>query len=319
MLHDLCHDAVVSMLGNLDIWTLFRLGKVSKHFQLIVKKKDGVLMRAVLLNSFPGITNVPYGMDYKYYHNALTLYYYPVKGLCYEPGIIIHKIGECLSRSAMTNEKLDQCMFYLCLIFGGLFFDAGGRRKILQCVKDWKVVISLYKTQFIVDAGAILDRISTFASSFFKFEQMPSVVRRQNYLNFGVISMEAESIPEVVRHTQRFTTTTTALLLWWYHLIQIEADIVFLFSPAASHNGSFVVVLCGLLLLLLGNSIYWAHCISKCFLSNKSVLVPVQQQHRLRACCDVLYNGSVGQNNIHSGTTCLLDWTKLVDAQGLLR
>lgn len=195
-------------------------------------------MRAVLLNSFPGITNVPYGMDYKYYHNALTLYYYPVKGLCYEPGIIIHKIGECLSRSAMTNEKLDQCMFYLCLIFGGLFFDAGGRRKILQCVKDWKVVISLYKTQFIVDAGAILDRISTFASSFFKFEQMPSVVRRQNYLNFGVISMEAESIPEVVRHTQRFTTTTTALLLWWYHLIQIEADIVFLLSPAASHNGS---------------------------------------------------------------------------------
>ncbi len=57
-------------------------------------------------------------MDYKYYHDALTLYYYPVKGLSYEPGIIIQKIGECLSRSVMTNKELDQLFvsYFQCVI-----------------------------------------------------------------------------------------------------------------------------------------------------------------------------------------------------------
>ena len=62
-----CHDVVVSVLENLDFSTLIRLGKVSKYFQSIVKQKDSTLIRAVLLSSFPGITNVPVGMDYNYY------------------------------------------------------------------------------------------------------------------------------------------------------------------------------------------------------------------------------------------------------------
>ena len=61
LLDGLGQDAVMSVLGNLDAKTLFRLGKVSKYFRFIVvgKRDDGGLLRAAVLNSFPGITNVP--------------------------------------------------------------------------------------------------------------------------------------------------------------------------------------------------------------------------------------------------------------------
>ena len=131
------------------------------------------------------------------------------------------------------EEELDEEMYYyLCCFIGSSFDSANGRKKLLECISDWRVSISLNKTRllFRVDAGAILDRISTFASSCFTFEQEnlllslllpPPQLHHDNDNNnsnhcsndhnnnndyyYGVISIDMESIPEVARYKQGFT------------------------------------------------------------------------------------------------------------------
>ena len=200
-----CHDVVVSVLENLDIRTLFRLGRVSKYFQSIVKQKDSTLIRAVLLSSFPGITNVPVGMDYSYYHGALLLFYQT--GRQHHQYRLSHFIGvrltlpEDFSYWSMTEEELDEEILFLCILFKSPSCSAYGRKTILKCIADWKGFISLYKTQFIDDAGAILDRISTLMSSCFHFEQ--SRLSNPPHDLYGAIAMDMDSIPEVARYRQR--------------------------------------------------------------------------------------------------------------------
>ena len=113
----------------------------------------------------------------------------------------------------MSSEEFDEEMFDLRKYWiGRSFYGAHGLKELIQCISDWRVFISLYKTQFRVDAGAVLDRISAFASSScFIFKQINccpiSTIRF-----YGVITIDIYSIPEVARHTQRIIAAAAAAM-----------------------------------------------------------------------------------------------------------
>ena len=223
-LDGLGQDAVLSVLGNLDAKTLFRVGKVSKYFRLIVVvpgKKDssgGLLLRAAVLNSFPGITNVPVGKEYSYYQRALRFFYHPIEHrhrYC-RLSFITDVIGGCLSKNyiqmygrPMSSEQFDEDIFDLCQWLHRSSGSAHGLKEFLQSISDWRVSISLDKTQFHVDAGAVLDRISALASSNFTFKQK-RLQEEEPHLWYGVITVDMDSIPEVARHKQRIIIIAAA-------------------------------------------------------------------------------------------------------------
>lgn len=69
------HDAAILVFRQIDARALLRLGKVSRYFRMMTRK-EGVLY-ASILNTFPGIKDLPTGMENSYYEKTLACYYEP--------------------------------------------------------------------------------------------------------------------------------------------------------------------------------------------------------------------------------------------------
>ena len=149
MLHALlCHDTVVSVLGNLDVKALLRLGKVSKYFRSIVAR-NVVVLRAAMLNSFPGISNVPYGMDYSFYLKVLQRYYSYYNDNDYHrssPAIDFVEMSLGYHNNdaiLLSSDEFDDIIAVFCVFAYHSFASARGRVNIMQFVSRWRTSLGL--------------------------------------------------------------------------------------------------------------------------------------------------------------------------------
>ena len=204
----LCHDddTVAHVLENLDARALLLLGKVSKYFQSMVRK-DGVL-RAAMLKSFPGITNIPSNdvVEYSYYQESLEHYHRArYLGDVFSVSEQFHFISRHADDKPFPPEEFDYEIYLMYQCIFSLLNAAKGRELFLERIKGWRKSL---KPGSHVNAGAILDRVSTIVLTCFNFEQWESII-------FGKpmqirISTDELSIPEVVRHIQRINTAAAA-------------------------------------------------------------------------------------------------------------
>lgn len=201
----LCHDdTVVHVLENLDARALLLLGKVSKYFQSIVRK-DGVL-RAAMLNSFPGITNVPgVVVEYSYYQESLEHYHRSrFLGDIFSVSEQFHFISRHADNKPFPQAEFDYEIYLMYQCIFSLLNAAKGRALFLDRISEWRKSL---KPQFHVNAGAILDRISTIVLTCFNLEEWDPVIPEKPMRIR--ISTDELSIPEIARHIQRITAATT--------------------------------------------------------------------------------------------------------------
>ena len=177
-----CHDAIVSVLGNLDARMLLRLGRVCKAFNSLIRT-DGVL-RTGVLNSFQGISDIPVVMDYEVYANILRWHYRSLRcsAVCWRKKVtvavqharfLLASFADYGDRLLSPNE-FDTIIatFYertMCA-----FETTEGRMVVMEYMRDWKAEIHswhhpLHGKPHFYNTEGIIDRISGIASSSFCF------------------------------------------------------------------------------------------------------------------------------------------------------
>jgi hypothetical protein len=218
----LCHDTVVSVLGNLDVKALLRLGRVSKYFRSIVAR-NVVVLRAAMLNSFPGISNVPYGMDYSFYLKVLQRYYYYYyyndndhhRSSIYRditPAIDFVEMSLAYHNNdaiLLSSDEFDDIIAVFCVFAYHSFASARGRVNIMQFVSRWRTSLGLLlldqPEKYHVNARAVLDRISNITSTSFHLEQTDTGISISSR-----ISMDVSSIPEISRRKLRIVGSSSS-------------------------------------------------------------------------------------------------------------
>ena len=68
-----CYYVAVLVLKDVDARTLLQIGKVSRSLRMMIRQKG--LLGASMLNTFPGIKDLPMGRGYLYYQKALEEYH----------------------------------------------------------------------------------------------------------------------------------------------------------------------------------------------------------------------------------------------------
>ena len=211
LLHD-HHDAMVSVLGNFDAKMLLQLERVSKSFQKNIRAK-GVL-RTGVLNSFPGITNVPEVTDYEVYAHILRYHYRNDIGCagCWDDYMSICK-QYCLGHLASLGdegERLINSLEFDAIIAdfyqrrSAVFQTLRKRQVLLQYIGKWKaswtsrpIEHKLANIDHYRSTKSVIDRILAIASSNFCFY---SSGEEKKLFPYGIICTNEELIPEVRRH-----------------------------------------------------------------------------------------------------------------------
>ena len=204
------HDAMVSVLGNLEVGMLFRLERVSKSFQSIIRI-NGVL-RTGVLNSFQGITNVPEVTDYEVYAHILKTHYKCNKcsAVCWHKNLPIavkhakHHLaflgndGDRLLSSTEFDAIIEKFYENSACSFETL----KGRKLVLEYTKKWKTDIysrmpSVHNLPIFLNTEAIIDRISAIASSKFCFYSSDD---EKKLFPHGMIGTDGNLVLELWRH-----------------------------------------------------------------------------------------------------------------------
>jgi hypothetical protein len=209
------HDAMVSVLGNLDARMLLQLERVSKSFQRNIRS-NGVL-RTGVLNSFHGISNVPEVADYEVYVHILK-YHYDMGYKCYSAACWHNHMFISLEYAQYHLSHLGDDGFRL---LNSLEFDAiianfyertirafktlKGRKIVLQYTEKWKAewksrpisLVPIENIDHYKSTEAIIDRILAIASSEFCFYSSGD---DKKLFPHGMIDTNEELIPEVLRH-----------------------------------------------------------------------------------------------------------------------
>jgi len=177
-----CHDAMVSVLGKLDVRMLLQLGRVSKSFNAIIRT-NGVLRNAVL-NLFPGITEVPVVTDYEVYVHILRAYYRPSRctEYCLHQTVCkaFHHARVLLATFADEGDRLlssDEFDTIIAVFYertAHAFDNLKGRAVVRKYMKDWQYYINTWRPPLrdqphFHNNQAIIDRIAEIASSKFCF------------------------------------------------------------------------------------------------------------------------------------------------------
>ena len=207
-----CHDAMVSVLGNLDARMLLRSGRVSKSFNAIIRT-NGVLRTAVL-NSFQGITNVPVVTDYEVYANILRWHYRTTIGdsddcLRLRVCKALHHARFLLAHFADHGDRLLSSDEFDTII-AAFYWRADAldtmktRMVVMKYLKDWKEIIYswprlLQDEPHFHNNKAIIARISEIASSKFCFGPTPYKQCKCKFPH-GLICTNESLIPEVSRY-----------------------------------------------------------------------------------------------------------------------
>ena len=206
------HDAMVSVLGNFDAKMLLQLERVSKSFQKNIRAK-GVL-RTGVLNSFPGITNVPEVTDYEVYAHILRYHYRgcDCSAECWDDYMYIALeyaryhlafLGDEGGR-LINSLEFDAIIedFYERRIHA--FQTLKGRKIVLQYIEEWKeswtsrpIEHKLANLDHYRSTEAVIDRILAMASSKFCFYSSGD---DKKLFPYGMICTNEELIPEVWRH-----------------------------------------------------------------------------------------------------------------------
>ena len=161
-------DIIRMVLRNVNVKTLLLLGKVCKRFQKGVRAKG--LLHASMLNTFPGILDLPAGKEFHFYISGINRYY----GM-YHMGFkrsefdVSNCIAVCITRrhpgykpaplSGIVNSVMNNLMLFL--------FTEVDRKFVIDRVNDWRASCSLFPGHFLSNAGDILDAISSIVLSNF--------------------------------------------------------------------------------------------------------------------------------------------------------
>jgi len=209
------HDVMVSVLGNFDARMLMQLERVSKSFQKNIRAK-GVL-RTGVLNSFPGITNVPEVTDYEVYAHILRYHYrgYECSAECWHRYMFIaleyakyHLAflgGDDRQFWLLNSHEFDAIIadFYERTVRA--FRTMKGRQVVLQYTEEWRAeltskpisLLAIENLNHYRSTEAVINRISAMASSKFCFYSVEYIVK---IFPYGIICTNEELIPEVRRH-----------------------------------------------------------------------------------------------------------------------
>jgi hypothetical protein len=202
------HDAMVSVLGNLDAKMLLQLQRVSKTFKSIIQT-NGVL-RTGVLNTFHGITNVPEVTDFEVYAHILKFHSMSEKcSACWRvtlPRAVEHSkfLLACFGDKGerlLNSDEFDTIIatFYERTICA--FSTLKGRIVIMKYTKEWKAELYssiLFQSTPILfqSTEAIIDRISAIALSKFCFLSSGN----GRFFPHGVIHTDGNLLFEVWRH-----------------------------------------------------------------------------------------------------------------------
>ena len=207
---------MVSVLGNLEVGMLFRLERVSKSFQSIIRI-NGVL-RTGVLNSFQGITNVPEVTDYEVYAHILKTHYECNKcsAVCWHKKlpIAVEHAKHHLAFLGNDGDRLLSSTEFDAIIekfyenSACSFETLKGRKLVLEYTKDWKTEIysrmpSVHNSLPIFhNTEAIIDRISAIASSKFCFYSSDD---EKKLFPHGMIGTDGNLVLELWRHQTAMT------------------------------------------------------------------------------------------------------------------
>jgi hypothetical protein len=167
---DLSDDIMRQVLGNLNVSTLLIAAKACKRLRALTRMR-GVL-HATMLNTFPGILDLPTGKDYWFYIRGLASYYGTYRMSFKRSEFdVSNNIAISIARRH-PNYKPAPLQGILKSIFQMLWLFLNtetDRCFVLERVKDWKASCLLYPRHFLGNAVEILDAISSAVLSHFKW------------------------------------------------------------------------------------------------------------------------------------------------------
>ena len=168
-------DIMRMILAKMDVKTLFQTKRICRRFHLFIDHTKNDCLHAAVLNTFPGIKNLPtIRPNYGLYMKAIKKYYSHTKGIWFyfkhSEFDVSNWIAACIARKhanykpAAVDNIIDAVMKNQLWMFMQTDMD---RRFVISCVRDWRASSSLYPMHFMTNAAQILDSISSIALSHF--------------------------------------------------------------------------------------------------------------------------------------------------------
>ena len=162
-------DVMRQILGSADVRTLLLAAKACRRLRALARMR-GVLHEAVL-NTFPGMLDLPAAQDYYHYVGGLARYYGAYRmGFRRSEFDVSSSIAACIAGRHPSYKPAPLQGILKSVMQNGLWLFSHtdkDRRFVLARVKDWRASCSLYPGHFLSNAVEILDAISSVVVSHF--------------------------------------------------------------------------------------------------------------------------------------------------------